>query len=50
MIDDKKKKLNVSEDEVNKEEVSTFNKEEEKEQSLEEKLKDSEEKLLRSLA
>ena len=50
MIDDKKKKLNVSEDEVNKEEVSTFNKEEVKEQSLEEKLKDSEEKLLRSLA
>ena len=50
MTDDKKKNINTSEEEVNKEEVSTFNKEEVKKQSLEEKLKDSEDKLLRSLA
>ena len=50
MTDDNKKKLSISEEEIAKEEINTFNKEEEKEQSLEEKLKDSEEKLLRSLA
>ena len=50
MTDNKKKNINTSEEEVNKEEVSTFNKEEVKKQSLEEKLKDSEDKLLRSLA
>ena len=51
MTDDNKKKLNISdEEEIVKEEINTFNKEEEKEQSLEEKIKDSEEKLLRSLA
>jgi molecular chaperone GrpE len=50
MTDDKKKNINTSEEEVNKEEVSTYNKEEVKKRSLEEKLKDSEDKLLRSLA
>ena len=50
MIDDNEKKTNISQEENEGEEINTSSKEEVKEQTLEEKLKNTEEKLLRSLA
>ena len=50
MIDDKKKNPTVIEEKTDEEGTDASNKEETKELTLEEKLKDTEEKLLRSLA